>query len=89
MISGFAEVYPIQLNDLIDDINRKSGEEDLYSSVCFNHGAVQISTWFPRIDGRRPSAMGRFLRFRDNPIQSPQSSCEPSARGLERPFSAQ
>jgi hypothetical protein len=42
MISDFAEVYPLQLNGLIDDINRKSGEEDLYSSVCFNHGAVHV-----------------------------------------------
>jgi hypothetical protein len=41
-----------------------------------------------------PSPGNRFLNdrygsipaVRGNPIQSPQSSCEPSARGLEPPF---
>jgi hypothetical protein len=32
------------------------------------------------------AAMGRYLTFAPNPIQSPQSSCAPSGQGLEPPF---
>src|SRR5258708_34591395 len=33
--------------------------------------------------------LGSIPAVRDNPIQSPQSSCEPFARGPEHPFYAQ